>query len=76
MLTFDLMDELVAELVMEEGVTVVREALRELVTDYMEMSVVEDIVDELVKGEMSDLVRATVLILQLLYHTRIYYLKC
>ena len=62
MLTFDLMDELVAELVMEEGVTVVREALRELVTDYMEMSVVEDIVDELVKGEMSDLVRATVLI--------------
>ncbi|KAK2193900.1 hypothetical protein NP493_6g05004 [Ridgeia piscesae] len=56
MLTFDLVDELVTELVMEEGVTVVREALRELVTDYMEMSVVEDIVDELVKGEMSDLV--------------------
>ena len=43
---------------MEEGVTVVREALRELVTDYMQMSVVEDIVEELVKGEMSDLVSA------------------
>lgn len=54
--SFDLLDELMMKVVAEEGLGVVREALRELVTDYMEMSVVENIVDELVKDEMSVIV--------------------
>ena len=50
-MTLDLLDALMTETVTEEGVGVVRTAIRELIADHMQMSAVENVVEEWLQRE-------------------------
>ena len=50
-MTLDLLSALMTETVTEEGVGVVRTAIRELIADHMQMSAVENVVEECLQRE-------------------------
>ena len=50
-MTVDLLAKLMTEIVAEEGVGVVRTAIRELIADHMQMSAIENVVEEWLQRE-------------------------